>query len=137
MLDLINVNWLAIIAAAVINMILGAVWYSPILFGNHWMKLTGVTKKTMRKGSTAPMYLGSFLTAIIMSFVLGQFLIMSNATVVADALRVALWAWVGFIAPYGLTNMMFQNKPPQLFLIDSGYYLVSLLLMAVVLFVMG
>ena len=35
-------NWLAIILAAVATMIVGALWYSPILFGKLWMKLSGM-----------------------------------------------------------------------------------------------
>ncbi|NBC66602.1 MAG: DUF1761 family protein, partial [Bacteroidetes bacterium] len=36
---LASLNWLSIIAATVVYFILGALWYSPVLFGNIWMKL--------------------------------------------------------------------------------------------------
>ena len=37
----VDINWLAIIAAVAINMVIGAIWYSPVMFAKDWAKLTG------------------------------------------------------------------------------------------------
>ena len=34
----VDINWWAVLAAAVINMVIGAIWYSPSGFGKPWMK---------------------------------------------------------------------------------------------------
>ena len=39
------INYWAVLVAAVAYMILGAIWYSPILFGSAWMRLIGKTKE--------------------------------------------------------------------------------------------
>ena len=44
MLSLSDVNFLAIAVAAVISTGLGALWYSPLLFGPAWMKALGKTE---------------------------------------------------------------------------------------------
>ncbi len=137
MLNIVNINVLAVLLAAVAYMILGAFWYSPALFGKQWMKLIGLSKNGMKKDNVSSLYLVSFITGLIMAFVLSQFIQLAHAVTYFEAMRIALWSWIGFIAPFGLTGTMFQSKPPQLFLIDSGYYLVSLLLMAIVLFKLG
>ncbi|HXK35039.1 MAG TPA: DUF1761 family protein [Candidatus Paceibacterota bacterium] len=35
-------NWLAVILAALATMIVGALWYSPFLFGKLWLRYSGV-----------------------------------------------------------------------------------------------
>lgn len=136
-MDFFAINWLAVLVAAVLFMIIGMFWYSPAAFGNQWMKLVGKTKKDIRSANSVPMYIGSFLVALVLSYVLAEFLLVTSSVTLAEAISTAFWAWVGFTATFGLSNMMFQGKPPQLFAIDSGYYLVSMLLMAVILFKMG
>jgi Protein of unknown function (DUF1761) len=37
-----QLNWLAILVAAVAYFMLGALWYSKLLFANTWIKSTGV-----------------------------------------------------------------------------------------------
>ena len=45
----LEVNYLAVLVAAIVNMVVGALWYSPLLFGKAWMKLTGFNKKQLKK----------------------------------------------------------------------------------------
>jgi hypothetical protein len=40
-----NLNWLAIIVAAISTFILGGLWYSPLMFVKRWMKETGITEE--------------------------------------------------------------------------------------------
>ena len=44
-----SVNYLAVVVAAVVSIIIGSLWYSPLLFGNVWMRLQRFTKKDMDK----------------------------------------------------------------------------------------
>ena len=41
MIQEISLSVTAIIVAAVAGMAIGALWYSPILFGNAWLKAIG------------------------------------------------------------------------------------------------
>ena len=43
-----NLNWLAIIVAAVSAFILGGLWYSPLMFAKRWMKETGITEESTK-----------------------------------------------------------------------------------------
>ena len=40
-LDLASINWLAVIVSALIYFVLGAVWYSPVLFAKPWQAAIG------------------------------------------------------------------------------------------------
>ena len=41
----LDMNYLAVLAGAVISLAIGALWYSPPLFGNAWLALIGKTKE--------------------------------------------------------------------------------------------
>jgi hypothetical protein len=48
-----QLNFLAILVAAVAAFVLGALWYSPVLFAKQWMKAHGYTPdklEAMKKG---------------------------------------------------------------------------------------
>jgi len=38
-----QINWLAVLAAALSTFVVGGVWYSPILFGKVWLRAWGMT----------------------------------------------------------------------------------------------
>ena len=42
-------NYLAVGVAALATILIGALWYSPLLFGNIWLKATGYTQEQMRE----------------------------------------------------------------------------------------
>ena len=45
----VTVNYVAVVGAAVVSFIIGMLWYSPLLFGNAWMKAGGFSKKDINK----------------------------------------------------------------------------------------
>lgn len=135
----VPINPVAILLAGVVNMVVGFLWYSPMMFGNVWMKLTGMTKEDTEKSKKRipKMYLTSFIGALLMAFVLkhasvyaGSFYNMSGIQL---GLMTAFWNWLGFIMPVQLTGWLFDKKPFKLFTINTGYQLVSLLTMGVIL----
>jgi len=46
MIDLFDLQPWAILAAALAGIVIGAAWYSPLLFGNAWMSALGKTGAT-------------------------------------------------------------------------------------------
>lgn len=120
------------IAGAILNMIIGFFWYSPSLYGNTWVKLIGKNMDELKKGSNnAYLYvsLGSFIEAFVLANVLKQ---IGTRDLVSGALW-GLLIWLGFVATTMAANYMFASRPQKLYLIDTGYHLVSLLVMGAVL----
>lgn len=133
-LDL-SVNWVAVLAAAIVNMALGFLWYGPI-FGKAWMKLSGLTDaklNEMKNKGMSSTYVLSMLGALVMAFVMAQFVSLSGASTVTDGALLGFWAWLGLVAPVQLTQVLYEGKSWNLFFINTGYYLVSLKLMGAVL----
>jgi hypothetical protein len=135
----IDVNWLAIILAVIAFMALGFLWYSPILFGKPWMKLKGYTKESIKKeqAQMGKWYLVSTIVAIITAFVLSHVISLSmhyyTYTPVMTGITSAFWMWLGFVMPTQVTATIFGDKKWKLFGIDTGYQLVGLLVMGVIL----
>lgn len=116
-------------------MILGFLWYGP-LFGKEWSKLSGMSKEKMDKDKMSTTYGVMFVSSLIMAYALAHFVWYAapgNLTLFIAA-KTAVWAWLGFIATYALSKFMFNpvKKPLTLLAMDTGYYLVSLIVMAVI-----
>lgn len=62
-MDAINLDIFAILAATLAGMVLGAVWYSPVAFGNQWMQSIGKTRDQLGS-ATGPM-LGSIVASFL------------------------------------------------------------------------
>ena len=87
-INFIGVNYFAVFVSAVVYMIIGAFWYSPIGFGKMWMHLTGVdfeklTKEEKSKNMMSA-YLINFLAAVLLTLTLALFLKGIGAVLVTD-----------------------------------------------------
>ena len=59
------VNWLAVLVAAVAMFGLGAVWYSPVLFLNPWVKAAGLEVDHAKRGNFGLILGLSFVLTLI------------------------------------------------------------------------
>lgn len=124
---MMEVNWLAVVAAAVINMIVGSVWYSPLLFVKPWLATLDkkLDPKNVDMGKTYGMM---FLGAVIMAYVMAMLINVTNTTMLDMGAMLGFWIWLGFVAPVHLGGVLFEQKPWKWFAISAGYYLVVLML---------
>jgi hypothetical protein len=128
----ISVNWFAVVVAGIVYFVLGAVWYSPLLFAKPWMKYSGIDPK---KPGTSPVpgMVTSFVTGLVMAFVLAVLLRSVRADAVGVGITWALLAAIGLVGAVMVTNYTFEGKNAKLLLINAGYPAVGYCLMAIVL----
>jgi hypothetical protein len=128
--------WPVLVAAAS-TMVVGFLWYSPLLFARPWMIAMGYdpddkqAAEAMKK-SAGPLYGAAYLSTLITAFVL---LMLRDAAGVAGwlgGLQLGFWCWAGFVAPVKFTDAIFGKRGRTLLLIDSGYQLVCLLAMGAI-----
>ncbi|MBI2617713.1 DUF1761 domain-containing protein [Candidatus Gottesmanbacteria bacterium] len=138
---LVPINYVAILLCGVAAMVVGFVWYGP-LFGKEWMGLVGMTKEKMEKAKAdmTKTYGLSFLSSLIMAYALAHFVWFTapGSVDLTVGVKTALWAWVGFVATTAVSGYLYspEKKPMKLFVIDTGYYLATLLVMGVILALM-
>lgn len=131
------VNYLAVLVGGVLIFLLGGLWYSPVLFAKKWMTLHGRTEAEMKAAAATAsmplMYLRAFLCGLISSWVLAVVLHhFTNLTPLRGALAGGL-CWLGFAGATSYATALFSMKPKGLWLIDTGFNLVSFVLVGVLL----
>ncbi|HVV39008.1 MAG TPA: DUF1761 domain-containing protein [Candidatus Paceibacterota bacterium] len=131
----IPINYLAVVASALIPMTLGFFWYGP-MFGKQWAHLTGISMDSMQKAPPLN-YAIMFVGALLMAFGLDHSLIFASTYLrmegVSAGLQAGIWTTVSFVAPVMLGVVLWEGKSWKLWGINVGYYLVSLSLMGVLL----
>lgn len=130
-----HLNWLAVAAAAVAYFMLGAVWYSKVLFANSWVKSSGVdmSNPDAKKGVGAIMVFTLVLEFII-CIGLGILVYRLNLIDgVKSGIKLGLITGLCFCIPVIWISYLYQSKPKTLSFIDGGYHLVGNIIAAVIL----
>lgn len=112
-------NWVAIIVATVVAMVIGFLWYGPV-FGKSWMSLSG-RAMAGDPSSAGPMYALTALAAFIEAVALNWFINETGWTTGAGGALIGLYAGLGFIATAFFSQVLFAGRPPRLYAIDAGY----------------
>ena len=137
-MHLMGVNLWAVLAAAVAAMVLGFLWYSPVLFANPWMKLMGYdpndkARLAEMQKSAGPSYAMSFVASILSAAVLGKIIVIASVHSALYGMKFGFAVWLGFVTTEQLTNTLFSRQPSRLYAINTGYQLVCYLAMGAIL----
>lgn len=140
----IHISMTAILIAVVANFIFGALWYMP-LFGKAWAKEMNYDMNgpkppasVMIKGMFI-MVIGNFLMAYVFAHNIavwnpvtwGQTAsTMSNGQ---NAFMAAMFTWLGFYVPQDIGRIAWEKASVKLFLINTVYHFLSLLIAAMIL----
>lgn len=106
-----SLNFTLILLAVVAQFILGALWYSPLMFGKWWMEIMEMTKvskaeiEKMQKEMT-PFYAVQFLITLMSTWVFAMIL---SASPTFHAYGLAGWIWLGFIVPTQIASVIWAN----------------------------
>jgi hypothetical protein len=120
------------LVAVVIKIVIGWVWYSPMLFLKQWQQLSGVTDEQMRGGMGKAMVTW-IVSALVMTFVLAHAVYYAGANTAVLGAAVGFVNWLGFIFVVQLDGWAADKRPFKLVAINSGSQLVSLLIMGAIL----
>ena len=69
-----EVNYLAVVVAAVASFLSGGLWYSNALFGKVWQRESGVTDAQLENGNMARIFGLSLVLSLIAAWVFALFL---------------------------------------------------------------
>ena len=123
-----KINPLGSLLAILANMILGALWYS-VLFGKAWMKAMGYKKEDL-SGQNKAMLL-AIVTAVIYALALNFIVANIGVDTIFKAVILAVIVWVGFIVPYALLGVAYEQRKMKVFLISTGYQGAGLVIMSI------
>ncbi len=132
---LYDVNFLAVLVSAVVAFLLGAVWYSPLLFAKQWIAIHADTPAKLKamQASAKKVYAVSFVCLLVMALAMSLLVAITHMTAVTAGIKLGLLCWLGFAATIGLMANMYSGKPIKAFLLDAGYQLVYFAVMGAIL----
>lgn len=128
-------NWLAIIIAAVANMVIGTLWYGTWAFGKSWMKLSG---HNMGEGMSAgPLYAMTAAAAIVQAITMSWFVAQTGANSGAAGAIIGLYVGLGFVATAMFAEVLFAGRHPRLYAITAGYSVVAAIVQGIIIGFLG
>ena len=124
-----HLNYWAVLVSTVAIFALGGLWYSPALFSKRWVALMGKSDEEMKAasaGSPMPLLLlGAFLCGLLISFAMAVVVSHFPPHNAVRGIEIGVFCWIGFAASTSLATALFSMAPKQLWMINSGYNLVS------------
>ena len=128
-------NWLAIIIAAIANMVIGTLWYGTRAFGKSWMSLSG---HTMGEGmQTGPLYAMTAVAAVVQAITMSWFVSQTGAASGAAGAIIGLYVGLGFVATAMFAEVLFAGRHPRLYAITAGYSVVAAIVQGAIIGFLG
>lgn len=119
----IQINHLAVIVAALSDLFVGALWYSPMLFYKGWMNANNFKEDDLKKGQEAKTFGLTTIFAIIISYNLAFFLGDASTTAMwglQAGLLAGIWAFLAF-----WIIALFEQRKTSYVFINGGYILIA------------
>jgi hypothetical protein len=138
-----GINYLAILIAAVLGWLAGALWYGVL--GKQWVEAQGRTMEEFKAQQAAMVgrlagqlpFILALAANLVMAWVLAGMVGHMGSVTTRSAIISALFAWAGFVLTTMTVNYSFGGRRYRLLAIDAGHWLVVLVLMGVVIGWMG
>ena len=109
-MPVVPINWISLFLATFAGMIIGTLWYSPLLFGKPWMKLLGFTEKDLKPNMTKIIWfsiLGNLLMAFVLTHMSYYASLFYNQRGISVTLTTAFWLWLGIVMPIQLNGWLY------------------------------
>ena len=147
-----EINFLAILAAAVSALVVGFIWYNPKVFGTAWMQAADMTEEKIKSGNMAKIFIMALIFAFLLAMSIMPMVIhQMGAYSLAQGELGVLPSYDAFMADYanefrtfkhgafhgvlaGIfvalpilgTNALFERKGAKYILVNSVYWIVTL-----------
>jgi hypothetical protein len=128
--DVLNeINYLAVVVAALANFAWGAIWYAPPVMGNRWQKAVGLTQDQLRPNPLV--FVGTYIAYFLMAVTLAAIARSTGGSDFADGLVLGLFVGIGIIAAGIWVGGMYEQRMSLAWLnIVNG--LIGTIIMAVI-----
>lgn len=127
-----HINHLAVITCAAANLLLGALWYSPLLFHNAWAAENKLSEEDLKNVNPAKVYGLTLFISVIISYNLAFFL-------GDDKADMAWGTTAGFLTGFGFSALiftviaLFEQRSWKYIFINGGYITVYFTLIGFIL----
>jgi hypothetical protein len=136
-----GLNYLAIVIAAVVAWLAGAVWYMSL--GKIWTQAQGLSPEKLHQNMGKPgaylPYIYCLVAELIMAWVLAGLMAHLGAgqVALANGIVSGAFCWLGFVITTLVVSTTFALRDLRLIWIDGGHWLIVLVLMGAIIGLMG
>ena len=130
-----ELNWLAVLVGAVIYFVLGALWYSPMLFARPWQRSIGWDPERTPPQMSPTSYIIPFLAYVVMAIAVGMLAKATGSDDVTEGLILGLVVGVGLSLAHTLVDATFDPNRPEpwvWFAINGAYHTIGLVIVSVI-----
>jgi len=131
-----DLNWLAVIVAAIVYFGIGGLWFAPVAFGKQWQDAIGWNEADAAQATSVKMYVIPAVTCLVATVALAMVSEATTTDTFGEGIVLGLVTGIGLVGS-GLfvTGFFDPRKPkPQTWIaITGGYHVVGLLVAAVIL----
>ncbi len=128
-----TLNLVPVVIAGVINMVIGALWYSPYVMGKLWMRSMGKTEEELNQGFSptgmAMTYMVNTIASLLFAYILAHLIKFSMTNTFSQGVMIGFWVWLGFVVTTVIPGYMYEGKPKMLYFLFIIYQLISITLM--------
>lgn len=118
----LSVNYLAVIVGMVAAFVIGAIWYSPPLFGKQYAASHGMTIEQMRPGPEG--FVIGALAGLLNSWALAVLSLNLGGKSLTDGVLLGVIVWVGFFASALAGDTVFRKGSWSVWTINAAHALV-------------
>lgn len=154
-----EINFLAILVAAISALVVGFVWYNPKVFGTAWMHAADMTDEKIKSANMGKIFVMALIFALLLAMSMLTLTIHQTGAMgmVGGDIENALPSYTAFMADYGAahrtfghgalhgffaavfivlpvlgTNALFERKGAKYILVNSGYWMVTMAIMGAI-----
>ncbi|HEY6162367.1 MAG TPA: DUF1761 domain-containing protein [Bacteroidia bacterium] len=127
-----QLNYVAVLVCTIIYFLIGATWYSPVLFSKKWSSLNTIDQEKGRKQMPL-LFANAFFCAALASFGAAILISLIGIAAIGAAVKFGLLCGLCFAFTSLSMSYMFGQRSIILLLIDAGYHIVALTVISVVL----
>ena len=128
-----DINIWAVVVAWLINMAVGALWYSPKGFAKQWSTYTGIDIMKIPTQQANKIIGFVALSALTQAFTLAFVLRSLNVTTAIDGLIAGLVLWFGLVTATMVGVTLYSKRSWGFLWLNSSYFLVVMTVNSVIL----
>lgn len=129
----LQIDVFAVLVATIVSMSVGAVWFSPNMFGNKWMKLVGLSREQAAASANRALGVG-FVACLMSTYFAAVLLILAAPATLLDALLLGLIIWLAGMFPVSLHRKAWEDSSWDLVHINSSSSLLTMMVAVAILY---
>jgi uncharacterized membrane protein len=130
-----DLNWLAVLVAALAYFAIGALWYAPPVFGKAWMAAGGMSMPEAGTRPSPAIYLTPLIGSLLSAVALGMLAKASGTDTLQKGIVLGLVVAIGFAVSIAFVTAQFESEKPKPMVwgaVNAGYHVVGNLVAAII-----